>query len=226
MKPPPKLSKDDKAWLIKISERRKLIGLPPLNISLQLHLVKSPMRKLYKNIDVKKLQHAYRNFYMEMHIYYKQFPNIDKIPKKIGYAWKKLNNQERMVWYQNERTSSPVTYSISRPKLSQPILPPPLILPRPKLPQPILPPPLNLPRPKLSQPILPPPLNLPLPLKLTPILPISHLYEYYFKMFRANEQVLGSLAELMHNPHLEKLGMENLLPKIKSIIEPNFGKNN
>ena len=177
MKPPPKLSKDDRAWLIKISERRKLIGLPPLNISMQLHLVKLPMKKIYKNIEVKKLQHAYRNFYMEMHIYYKQFTNIEKIPKKIGCAWKKLNNQERMVWYQNQRTSSPVTYSTSPPKLPKPILPKPILPPQLILPPPILPPQLILPPPlNLSPPILPPP-------KLTPILPRSYLYEHYFKMF-------------------------------------------
>ena len=124
-----KPSREDMSWIERFSKRREAIGLPPLSISMRMHLRDHPMRKKYSKVCLENLQQAYRNFYMEMYVYFKQNTPKEKIPRKIGSVWKKMSDTEKMNWFDTETNSYPTYYCPRKITTMQPLkLPPPLKL--------------------------------------------------------------------------------------------------
>jgi len=105
-----KPSRKDMSWIEHFSKRREAIGLPPLTISMRMHLRDHPMRKKSTKVCLENLQQAYRNFYMEMYVYFKQNTPKEKIPRKIGSVWKKISDTERMNWFDTKTNSHPTYY--------------------------------------------------------------------------------------------------------------------
>ena len=119
-----KPSREDMSWIERFSKRREAIGLPPLSISMKMHLRDHPMRKKSTKVCLENLQQAYRNFYMEMYVYFKQNTPKEKIPRKIGSVWKKISDAEKMNWFDTETNSHP-TYYCPRKITTSEQMPPP-----------------------------------------------------------------------------------------------------
>ena len=119
-----KPSREDMSWIERFSKRREAIGLPPLSISTRIHLRDHPMRKKSTKVCLENLQQAYRNFYMEMYVYFKQNTPKEKIPRKIGSVWKKISDTEKMNWFDLVSNSHP-TYYCPRKITTSEQMPPP-----------------------------------------------------------------------------------------------------
>lgn len=126
-----KPSREDMSWIERFSKRREAIGLPPLTISMRMHLRDHPMRKKSTKVCLENLQQAYRNFYMEMYVYFKQNTPKEKIPRKIGSVWKKISDTEKMNWFVTETNSRPTYYYCPRKITKSEQMPPPKPPPKP-----------------------------------------------------------------------------------------------